>query len=81
MSRKKLIKDVPCTIAGEEVHATLKQKFTMTFGATPRYFVDCNEEDCQYLGENMPPCPLSLQMFEKELSDIREKKMGESTAL
>ena len=79
MTRKKRSKKLFCDIAGEEICATLKQRFTIQFGAIPKYFVECNQEDCQYRGENKPPCPLNLDLFQAELSAMKKKKMEEST--
>ena len=81
MTRKKRSKVLFCDIGGEEITATLKQKFTIQFGAAPQYFVECNQEDCQYLGENNPPCPLNLELFQAELSVIKNGKREESAGL
>lgn len=81
MTRKKRSKELFCDIAGEEIRATLKQKFTIQFGAAPQYFVECNQEYCQYLGENKPPCPLNLELFQAELSVMKNANREESTGL
>jgi hypothetical protein len=31
-------------------------------------FVQCNQVDCQYAGDNTPPCPLSVLLFVDELN-------------
>jgi hypothetical protein len=81
LTRKKRSRELHCDIAGEEICATLKQRFTIQFGAPPKHFVECNQEYCQYLGENKPPCPLNLDLFQAELSEMKARKMEESAGL
>ena len=52
-----------CKVVGEQVHISLKNK--MSFGAKYKkdYFVQCDQEDCQYVDENISPCPLFIGMF------------------
>jgi len=32
----------------------------------------CNQDDCQYVEVNQPPCPLNLSLFEKEIKEREE---------
>lgn len=62
-------------MVSEDITAALKQKTKLNFGSRPEYFVLCNQEYCQYVEVNKPPCPLNLEMFKEELREIEEKRL------
>ncbi|GMT42113.1 MAG: hypothetical protein IEMM0002_0524 [bacterium] len=78
---KSRTKEIECVIASEKIRATLRHKFSITIGVEPNYYVECNQEDCQYAGENKPPCPLSLELFADEMSKIKEKRQNKKAGL
>jgi hypothetical protein len=43
-------------------------------GRPPGYFVQCNQEDCQYVDENKAPCPLTPDMFGDEIRAAEEAR-------
>ena len=45
------------------------------FGGSSRFFVQCNQEDCQYVEQNEPPCPLHLGMLEQEIRAVEEARV------
>ncbi|MEE8484695.1 MAG: hypothetical protein V3S46_08860 [Nitrospinota bacterium] len=73
MARKKQ-KDVECGVVTESIKGTLKQKTILYFGKKPEYYVQCDQEDCQHVDENRPPCPLTVDMFEEELKEMEERR-------
>lgn len=56
-----------CTVVGEQVHISLKNKINFGLKYKKDYFVQCDQEDCQYVGENLSPCPLFVEMFSNPL--------------
>jgi hypothetical protein len=58
-------RDYWCDVMAESVSIRLVWRF----GHTGRnaQFVQCNQADCQYAGDNAPPCPLSVVLFFDEL--------------
>jgi NAD-dependent dihydropyrimidine dehydrogenase PreA subunit len=49
-----------CPVVSEQITATLR--FRPAAGES-RFFVECDQHECQYCEVNEPPCPLNLQMF------------------
>jgi hypothetical protein len=44
-------------------------------------YVRCSERECQYADRNLPPCPLTLALFDAEVRAWkREKPYDESKA-
>jgi hypothetical protein len=54
-----------CPVVSETVLIRLKRPGG--FGGPSTYFIQCNQEDCQYVEANKPPCPLGPAMFEEEI--------------
>ena len=52
-----------CEVIGEQVHISLKNKKGFGPKYTRDYFVQCDQEECQYVDENISPCPLFIEMF------------------
>jgi hypothetical protein len=49
-----------CPVVSERVTATLR--FRPAAGES-RFFVECDQRECQYCDVNEPPCPLNTEMF------------------
>jgi hypothetical protein len=56
-----------CKVIGEQVHISLRNKRSFGPKYKKDYFVQCDQEDCQYVDENISPCPLFLEMFSKPI--------------
>jgi hypothetical protein len=56
-----------CKVVGEDVQISLKNKISLGPKYRKDYFVQCDQEDCQYVDENASPCPLTVEMFGKTL--------------
>jgi hypothetical protein len=46
------------------------------FGGSSRFFVQCNQDDCQHVERNEPPCPLHPGMFEQEVRAVEEARLA-----
>jgi hypothetical protein len=60
---KRNSRDYYCDVIREPVKIYLKNKATIGLKYKRDYFVQCNQEDCQYVDENTAPCPLGVEMF------------------
>ena len=60
-------KSFACSVVGETVTIALRRR--VSIGASGTLFVQCGEHECQYVDANEPPCPLSLDLFDAEISD------------
>jgi len=67
-------KTFDCSVVGEVVQIALRRKRGLGFSGEDYPFVQCDQQDCQYVDENKPPCPLTLELFEEEI------KAGEARA-
>lgn len=67
-------KDFSCTVVSEDVKITLKTKPSLNQTFKDELFVHCNQSECQYSDENVPPCPLTLDLFAKEIGEREEKR-------
>lgn len=56
-----------CDVVNEEVQIRLVRRRGRGFCAEALYFVQCDQADCQHVDENVPPCPLRLEMFADEM--------------
>jgi hypothetical protein len=72
LSRQSLV----CPVVSERVTATLR--FRPAAGES-RFFVECDQRDCQYYEVNAPPCPLSTAMFEAVIA-ARRRGRDDDTA-
>ncbi|HWP46369.1 MAG TPA: hypothetical protein VNM22_04320 [Candidatus Limnocylindrales bacterium] len=72
MSNKK-IRSFDCGVVHEVVQIYLTEKRSLGLESQRSYFIQCNQEDCQYVEENKLPCPLNLAMFAEELNERRQK--------
>lgn len=71
MSSKKL-RVFRCVVVNEPVGICLRKKPTSGLTGRDRFFVKCDQSECQYVEDNIPPCPLSLSLFEEELQTREE---------
>ena len=60
---KRNVQDYYCEVIGEAVKIYLKNKANIGLKYKRDYFVQCNQEDCQYVDKNTLPCPLQIEMF------------------
>ena len=58
----------------ETVSITLRQRTSLR--GDGKLFVQCSEQDCQYVDANEPPCPLTLDLFAAEIA-ARERERQE----
>jgi hypothetical protein len=63
-----------CQVVNETVQIHLRMRRGLGFSGTPSHFVQCNQADCQYVDENTPPCPLTLEMFADEIAELEERR-------
>jgi hypothetical protein len=64
-------KSFQCDVISQAVSIALRRRTSL--GTTGKLFVHCSESDCQYVGTNEPPCPLTLDIFADE---IRERMLA-----
>ena len=62
-----------CSVVNEQVMIHLRSRRVGGFTGGEEPFVQCNQNDCQYVDENRPPCPLTLDLFGDELDERRER--------
>lgn len=67
-------KDYFCTVVSEDVVITLKRKSSSVFETKGEFFVQCNQEECQYVDINQHPCPLTLDLFADVIENLEEKR-------
>jgi hypothetical protein len=63
-----------CPVVNETVQIHLRMRRGLGFSGTPSHFVQCDQVDCQYVEENVPPCPLTLEMFAEEIAEQEERR-------
>ncbi|MBN2267208.1 MAG: hypothetical protein JW725_02600 [Candidatus Babeliaceae bacterium] len=66
-----------CTVVSENVEISLRNKASIGRKYKRELFVLCNQSECQYVKLNQSPCPLSLDLFAKEIEE-REQKLRDS---
>ena len=71
-------KDFFCSVVSEDVKIVLKKQPSLSgqFSADKLY-VHCNQAECQYLDDNDSPCPLTLDLFSKEIEEKENKRKVE----
>lgn len=60
-------RDYYCDVVSEDVRVTLRTRQKGGFSGRRHKFVQCNQELCQYVEGNDPPCPLRPEMFDAEV--------------
>ncbi len=73
MSTRK-VKDFFCTAVSEKVKISLKVKPTLSRTFKNELYVQCDQFECQYIDENILPCPLTLALFAKEIEDREARR-------
>ena len=71
---KRKAKDFFCTVVSENVKISLKTKTSLSRTFSDDLYVQCNQFECQYVDENTPPCPLTLNLFAEEIKEREEKR-------
>jgi len=67
-------KEFFCTLLSEKVKITLKTKISPSRTYDNERYIQCNQFDCQYVDENIPPCPLTLDLFAEEIKEREERR-------
>src|ERR1700730_1010109 len=73
--RRTPAKSFQCEVVSETVSVTLRR--STVIGGSGKLFVQCSELDCQYVGANEPPCPLTLDLFAAEIQERMEQRRDE----
>lgn len=60
-------KSFRCHVVSETVTISLRRR--TPFGGKGKLYVRCSESECQYVDENEPPCPLTLDLFAAEVAE------------
>lgn len=71
MSKKP--RTMECGVIHEVVSIRLRSRRGRGFNGEATPFVQCDQADCQYVDENIAPCPLTLALFADEL-EAREER-------
>jgi len=79
MSKRKG-KDFFCTAVSENVKISLKVKPTLSRTFKDELYVQCDQFECQYIDENILPCPLTLNLFSKEIEDREARRKARKEA-
>jgi len=70
---KRKAKNFFCSVVSENVKISLKTKTSLS-QIKEELYVQCDQFECQYVDENIPPCPLSLDLFAEEIKEREEKR-------
>ena len=57
-----------CSVVSEAVRIRLRRPDG--FGRRPGHSVRCDHTECQYVDENVAPCPLQADMFADEIKAV-----------
>jgi len=75
------VRDYTCQVVHEQVRIYLRpQKQRFDARGPKTHFVQCNQDDCQYVDKNELPCPLDTRMFDEgiEEKEVPHHDDGES---
>ena len=72
---KRYSKKFHCDVIHEAVKITLKNKPTRGLQVSREKTITCDQSDCQYVENMVPPCPLTLEIFKAELEEIEKEKV------
>ena len=67
-------RDFWCPVVSEQVQIRLRR--ASGFERQQGYVVQCNQAECQYVDENVPPCPLNTGMFAEEIKAAEAARSG-----
>ena len=62
-----------CNLVNEQVGIALRERPSGNPRSPRVMFVQCDQELCQYVSDNRPPCPLELQLFAEEIEARSER--------
>lgn len=65
-----------CPVVSETVSISLTR--LKRFSGRDDLFVQCGEVDCQYVEANLPPCPLTLDLFAAEIANREARRRQEA---
>jgi hypothetical protein len=68
----KKIREFHCGVVNETVRISLVKRRTAGLRSNRVFFVQCDQNECQYVESNEPPCPLDLSLFEDEIEQREE---------
>ncbi len=75
MQKKFKGKDFFCSVVSEDVKIALKRKPSLSGQfAEDKLYVHCNQSECQYIDDNKPPCPLTLDLFSEEIEEKENRR-------
>ena len=63
-----------CEVIHESVRICLRDKRRSWASGFEGFVVQCDQDECQYVDENQPPCRLNLEMFADELKEREERE-------
>ncbi len=69
----KRARDFECPVVHERVQISLRDRRNVSLRSDKEYFVQCDQDECQYVAENKPPCPLHVEMFADEIAEREER--------
>lgn len=62
-----------CEVIHESVQICLRDKRRGWASGFEGFVVQCNQDECQHVDENRPPCMLNLGMFADELKEREDR--------
>ena len=62
-----------CQVVDEKVRIALRKRSSGGLQSAQVFFVQCDQDECQYVDENKLPCPLTLDLFATEIKAREEK--------
>ncbi len=65
-------REYQCSAVNEVVKIHLRKKPKAGQRSESVFFVQCDQSECQYVDENVPPCPLTLSQFADEIRERDE---------
>ena len=74
-------KEFFCSVVTENVKIFLKTKTSLSRTFKDELYVQCDQFECQYVDENIPPCPLKLDLFSKEIEEREERRKAKKLEL
>lgn len=63
-----------CTTVNEQVMIKLTSRRIGGFSGHTIPFIQCNQNECQYVDDNEPPCPLVPDLFAEELAEQARRR-------